>query len=122
MMNFFVRIPSWIALNWGKSAIIASALGFAVFICIRCLETDKARAQRAHPRKEKEVRALADKISAYGRKVHRRFPTGDVVVGERDLAEELRKRPDLVATALNVLLGERKVQKAPLNGYWKLKL
>jgi hypothetical protein len=42
------------------------------------------------------------------------------VVCERDLAEELRKRPDLVATALNVLLGERKAQRAPLSGYWKL--
>jgi hypothetical protein len=54
--------------------------------------------------------------------MHKRFPTGDVVVGERDLAEQLRKRPELVATALNVLLSERRVQKAPLDGYWKLNL
>lgn len=47
-------------------------------------------------------------------------PTGDVVVSEHDLAEQLRKRPDAVATALNILLGERKVQKATLSGYWKL--
>jgi hypothetical protein len=39
---------------------------------------------------------------------------------ETDLAAQLRKRPDIVGTALNLLLGEQKVQKAPVNGYWKL--
>jgi hypothetical protein len=68
----------------------------------------------------KELRALADKISTYGRNVHHRYPTGEVVISERDLAEQLRKRPDSVATALDLLLGEQKVQKAPLNGYWKI--
>ena len=53
-------------------------------------------------------------------KSHQCYPTGDVVVSERDLAEQLRKHPDIVATALNLLLGEQKVQKAPLSGYWKL--
>jgi len=43
---------------------------------------------------------------------------GDVIVSERDLPEQLRKRPD--AVVLNLLLNEQKVQKAPLNGYWKL--
>jgi len=84
------------------------------------LETDEVRGQRAQRKNKKELRALADKISTYGRNVHQRYPTGDVVVGERDLAEQMRKRPDTVATALNLLLGERKVQRAPLNGYWKL--
>jgi hypothetical protein len=69
---------------------------------------------------KKELRALADRISTYGRKVHQRYPTGDVVVSERDLAEQLRKHPNTVATALNLLLGEQKVQRAPLNEYWKL--
>ena len=36
--------------------------------------------------------------------LHQRYPTGDVIVSERDLAEELRKRPDAVITALNLLL------------------
>jgi hypothetical protein len=36
------------------------------------------------------------------------------------LAEQLRKRSDSVAAALNLLLGEQKVQRAPLSGYWKL--
>jgi DNA-binding GntR family transcriptional regulator len=65
-------------------------------------------------------RTLADTIARYGRKVHQRYPTGDVVVSEHDLAEQLRKHPDVVATALNLLLGEQRVQKAPLSGYWKL--
>lgn len=100
--------------------MIACGFGIAVVACARCFETDTARTERARRRKEKELRAVVDKISLYGRKVHHRFPTGDVVVCERDLAEELRKCPNLVATALHVLLGERKVQRAPLNGYWKL--
>jgi hypothetical protein len=41
-------------------------------------------------------------------------------VNERDLAEQLRKRPDAVLTALNLLLNEQKVQQDPLSGYWKL--
>jgi DNA-binding GntR family transcriptional regulator len=99
--------------------IACVAVGIAV-TTRRCLETDEARVQREQRNREKEFRALADKISTYGRKVHQRYPTGDVVVSERDLAEQFRKRPDTVATALNLLLGEQKVQKAPLNGYWKL--
>ena len=51
---------------------------------------------------------------------HERYPSGDVVVSVHDLAEQLRKRSDAVATALNLLLDEHKVQRAPLNGYWKL--
>jgi DNA-binding GntR family transcriptional regulator len=43
-----------------------------------------------------------------------------VIVSERDLAEQLRKRPDAVTTALNLLLSEQRVQRAPLSGYWKL--
>jgi len=43
-----------------------------------------------------------------------------VVVSERDLAEQLRKRPEAVVMALDRLLSEQKVQRAPLSGYWKL--
>jgi hypothetical protein len=119
MMNFLFRISSWIAPRWAMSAAIACALALSVLACIRCLETENTRAQRVHRKKEKELRALTQKILFYARGVHQRFPTGDVV-GEKDLAEQLRKHPATVAVALNVLLGERKVQKAPLNGYWKL--
>src|SRR3989454_11308347 len=114
------RIPSWIALHCKASTVIACA---AVGIAVTrrwCLETDEARAQRVERNRKKELRALADRISIYGRNVHQRYPTGDVVVSERDLADQLRKRPDSVATALNILLGEQKVEKAPLSGYWRL--
>jgi len=109
----------WIALHWRTSTVIACAVGIVV-TCRSYLETDEARVKRAQRKQKKELRTLADRISTYGRNVHQRYPTGDVVVSEHDLAEELGKRPDTVATALNLLLGERKVQKAPLSGYWKL--
>jgi hypothetical protein len=48
------------------------------------------------------------------------LPNWDVVVSECDLAEQLRKGPDSVAIALDLLLGEQKVQRASLSGYWKL--
>lgn len=118
-MNMLSRIPSWVALHWRTSAVIAGAVGIAA-TCGWCLETDEARVQRAQRNRKKELRALADRIWNYGSNIHQQYPTGDVVVSERDLAEKLRKRPDAVATALNLLLGEQKVQKAPLNGYWKL--
>src|SRR5712691_5144864 len=119
MMNPFTPLPSLIASHWTISAGIACAFGTAA-ACRICLETEQAKVQRAERNRKKELRTLADRISSYGRNVHQRYPTGDVVVSEHDLAEQLRKRPDAVATALNLLLGEQKVQRAPLNGYWKL--
>ena len=83
-------------------------------------KTEPTKVQRAERNRKKELRTLADRISTDGRKIHQRYPTGDVVVNECDLAEELRKCPDAVATALTLLLDEHKVQKAPLNGYWKI--
>jgi len=106
-----------VALRW--CVLIVLVLVIAA-ICTRALETDEARAKSAERKKKKDLRSLADKISGYGKGVHRRYPTGDVVVSERDLAEQLRKRPDAVATALDLLLREQKVQRAPLRGYWKL--
>ena len=119
MINSLARIPSWIALHWKSGAVVAGLVGLAA-TCKWCLETDEVRDQRTQRRNKKELRALADKISTYGRNVHQRYPTGDVVVSESDLAEQLRKRPDSVATALDLLLGEQKAQRAPLSGYWKL--
>jgi hypothetical protein len=119
MMNPFTPIPSWIALHWKSGAVVAGFVGMAA-MCRWCLETDEARGQRAQQKTKKELRALADRILIYGRNVHQRYPTGDVVVSERDLAAQLRKRPDSVATTLDLLLGEQKVQTAPLSGYWKL--
>ena len=119
MMNSLTRSLSWIAIHWKSGAVVAGVVGIAA-TCRWYLETDEVRDQHAQRRNKKELRALADKISAYGRNVHQRYPTGDVVICERDLADQLRKRPDSVATALDLLLGEQKVQKAPLSGYWKL--
>jgi len=119
MMNSHTHFTSWIALHWKSGAVVACAVGIAA-TRRWCLETDDVRGQRAQRKNKKELHALAEKISTYGRNVHQRYPTGDVVVSENDLAEQLRKRPDTVATALNLLLGEQKVQRAPLNEYWKL--
>ena len=77
-------------------------------------------AKRAERNQKKALGSLAERISSYGHAVHQRYPTGDVIISERDLAQEFRKRPDVVITALNLLLSEQKVQRAPLRGYWKL--
>jgi hypothetical protein len=95
------------------------ALGIAA-IGVRTLETEKSRTKRAERKRKRELRALTERISTYARAIHQRYPTGNVVVSERDLAEQLRKRPEAVVTALDLLLNEQKVQRAPLNGYWKL--
>jgi hypothetical protein len=116
-MNFLTSVYSSLPLRW--IALTASALGIAA-ICIRVLETDAIRAKRSERKQKKELRSLAERILSYGHTTHQRYPTGDVIVSERDLAEQLRKQPDAVITALNLLLNEQKVQKAPLRGYWKL--
>jgi hypothetical protein len=117
-MNFLINVFSSIPLLW-YVALIISAVGIAA-LSLRVLESDAVRAKRAERNKKKELRSLAERISSYGRGIHQRYPSGDVIVSERDLAEELRKRPDAVITALNLLLNEHKVQRAPLRGYWKL--
>ncbi len=100
-------------------AAIVSAVGIAA-ICMRVFETDEARAKSAEHKRGKELRSMANKISEYARGVHQRYPTGDVVVSVRDLAQQLGQRPDAVAKALHLLLTEQKVQEAPLRGYWRL--
>lgn len=117
-MHSLTDIVLRISFHWWI-VLISCALALAA-ICVRAFETEESRAKRAEQNKKRELRSLAEKISGYGRSVHQRYPTGDVVVSERDLAERLRKRPDAVVTALNLLLSEHKVQKAPLNGYWRL--
>src|SRR5260370_14119827 len=99
MMNSLARVPSWMALHWKSGAVVAGLVGIAA-TCKWCLETDEVRGQRAQRKTTTELRALADRISAYGRNVHRRYPTGGVVVCERDLAEPQRKRPQSLSTEL----------------------
>jgi hypothetical protein len=117
-MHSFSDILSSVPLLWWV-ALIISALGI-VAICLRAFESDGSRTKRAERNKKKELRLLAQRISSYGQTVHQRYPTGDVIVSERDLADQLRKHPEAVTTALNLLLIEQKVQRAPLRGYWKL--
>jgi len=114
LTDIFLRIP----FHWW--IVLISCLVGLVAICTRALQTEPARVRRTERNKKKELRSLAERISFYAHSVHQRYPTGDVVVSEQDLAEQLRKRPETVVTALNLLLNEQKVQKVPLNGYWKL--
>ena len=113
------RIPSWISLHWRTGAAIAGVVGIAA-ACKRGLESEEVRAQRENRKQDKELRALADRISAYGQNVHQCYPTGDVIVAEHDLANKFCKRREAVGAALNILLEEKKVQRSPLGGYWKL--
>lgn len=105
-MNFLSGVLSSFLLHtW--VILIASAFAI-VAICARAFESETSRAKRGELRKQKELRSLTDKISVYARDVHQRFPTGDVVVNERDLAAQLRKRPEAVVTALNLLRMSKK--------------
>jgi hypothetical protein len=117
-MTFLTNVFSSMPLHWWV-ALIISVFGIAA-LCLRVLQSDESRAKRAERNKKKELRSLAQRISSYAQGVHQRYPTGDVIVSEQDLAEEFRKRPEVVNTALNLLLNEQKVQRAPLRGYWKL--
>jgi hypothetical protein len=117
-MQSFKSILSSVSPQWWF-VLLASAAGITAAF-VRTFESEESKARRAQLKKQKELLALTRRISTYAQAVHQQFPTGDVVVSERDLAEQLRKRPDLVVTALNLLLNEQKVQRAPLNGYWKL--
>lgn len=91
MTNSFAPGFSSIALHWWV-VLIACVVGTAA-TCRRFLETDEARGKRAERNRKKELCRLADKISTYGRKVHQCYPTGDVVVSEHDLAEQLSQAP-----------------------------
>jgi uncharacterized membrane-anchored protein YhcB (DUF1043 family) len=117
-MQSFKSVVSAVSPHWALVAV-ASVIGIAA-ASVRAFETEESRARRAELKRQKELRSLAQRISTYAQTVRQQFPTGDVVVSERDLAEQLRKRPDAVVTALNLLLNEQKVQRAPLNGYWRL--
>jgi hypothetical protein len=116
-MNF---LPNLMVIHWRWwLSMLISAAG-VIPACLRMFESEPARAKRLERKRQKDLRSLADEIASYGREMHRRFPTGAVVVSERDLAEQLRKRPDAVVTALHLLLNERKVERTPLGGYWRL--
>jgi hypothetical protein len=116
-MQSLKSILSAVSPQW--ALLIVSAVGITA-ASIRAFESEETKRKRSELKKQKELRCLTQRISIYARTVHQRYPTGDVIVSERDLAEEFRKRPDVVISALNLLLNEQKVQRAPLSGYWKL--
>ena len=117
-MDSLRNLISSISPRWAV-IVLGSALGIAV-ASVKVFESEESKTKRALQMRRKELRVLADRISDYARTVHQQFPTGEVVVSERDLAEQLRKRPDVVVTALNLLLNEQRVQRGTLSGYWKL--
>ena len=109
-MNFLTSVVSSMPLRWWV-ALIISALGIAA-ICLRVLETDGVRAKRAERNKKKELRWLAQRISSYGRTVHQRYPTGDVIVSERDsggTSSGSARTP--VTTALHLPVGRTEESK-----------
>jgi hypothetical protein len=110
---------SWLVSRWRIGAVIASGLAVA---CIYKLstETEEQRAQRAKQKRADEMSKVARQISNYARDLHKRYPDGEVVISDMDLAKQLRKPQDLVANALNQLCDQNQVQRAPLAGYWKL--
>jgi hypothetical protein len=119
MTNLVGTLFQLVRQRWWLAAAVSSAV-CATVACARILESEPARQKRIEQKKKKDLRALADEIVRYGRSIRQQFPRGAVVLSEQDLAEQLRKRPDSVVTALNVLLNEQKVQRTQLAGYWRL--
>ena len=118
-MNLVQNTVEFLRNRWWLVAIASSAVGIAA-VSLRLSESEAAREKRLQEAKKKELRAIAHRISHYAKSVRERFPDGAVVVSEGDLAARLRKRPDYVVSALNALLNEQKVERTPLNGYWRL--
>ena len=119
-MSYLLQaVLQFVRLRWWLFATISAILGLTA-ACLRVFESNASREKRVSQKKKKELRALVNQISTYGQSVRRRFPDGAVVVSEEDLAAQLRKRPESVIIALNVLLNEQKVQRTKLDGYWRL--
>jgi hypothetical protein len=119
MMNAVQDGVEFLRTRWWLIAIASSAVGVTA-VSLRLFESPTAREKRIQETKTKELRAIANRISHYAKSVRERYPHGAVVVSEEDLAAQLRKRPDYIAIALNALLNERKVERTPLTGYWRL--
>jgi len=117
MMNSLTRIPSWATSHWRATAILACATIGAI-VTLRWSRDDNPG--RSEQSREKDIQKLAEKISKYAHKTHAAYPTGDVIVSENDLATQLHRAPEKIATALCLLHSQQKVERAPLSGYWKL--
>jgi hypothetical protein len=119
MIHLLSSFGSLFRMYWMWIALISGAVGVSA-MCVMALETDVSRSKRTRRKRERQLRDLTIKISAYAREMNRRFPTGDVVVSEHDLAKQLGQRTEAVITALTLLLNESKAQRVSLKGYWKL--
>ncbi len=106
-MHFLSKVVSSVSQHWWV-ALAVPAISL-VASCVRALESEKSRRKRAGLKRERELRILTEKISTYARDVHQQFPTGDVVVSERDR----RYSPEFVVEPANST-------RVPLSGYWKL--
>jgi uncharacterized membrane-anchored protein YhcB (DUF1043 family) len=118
-MNLIQDSVEFLRARWWLTLAVASAVGIAA-VSLRLSETEASRQKRTQQAKNKELLAIANRISQYAKSVRERFPNGAVVVSEEDLAAQLRKRPDYIVSALNALLNEHKVERMPLAGYWRL--
>ncbi len=118
-MNLVQDTVDFLRTRWWVVVAASSAVGIAA-VTLRLSESEAARKKRLQEAEKKELRTIANRISYYAKSVRARFPDGAVVVSEEDLAAQLRKRPDYIASALNALLNEQKVERTPLTGYWRL--
>ena len=115
-MNPLTRTSPWLTDYWRGAALITCALGA---VAAWHWQAGKDPARRARMQ-EKDLHALAEKISKYAHELQVRFPTGTVVVSVNDLAIELHRGPERISTALGVLQSQQKAERVPLSGYWKL--
>jgi len=118
-MDPFTGMCSWIATRWRVGALIACGIAVASLYKLST-ESEESRAQKAEQRQQAELNRVASEISNYARRVHKRYPDGDVVISDLDLAHQLRKPQEIIAKALSLLSEQKQVQRAPVTGYWKL--
>jgi len=112
-------IFSWLVSRWRIGAVIASGAAVACLYKLST-ETEEQRALKAKQKHEDELNRVAKQISTYARDLHNRYPDGEVVISDTDLAKHLRKPQEVVSSALTLLCDQKQVQRAPLAGYWKL--
>jgi hypothetical protein len=114
-------IFSWVSAHWSTCALIGGVT-ISALVYSQLSQRDTNRLLQDEQRRRKELNNLANRICRYARAIHQRYPGGDVVVSETDLAKQLRKPPAIVAPALNVLLGQNRAQRASLQGFWRLRV
>jgi hypothetical protein len=116
-----VSVFSWLMSRWRIGALLASGLAVT---CVYKISTEnkKQRAQKAKLKRERKLSRVAKQISKYAGDLRKQYPTGEVVISDSDLAQQLRKPQELVSSALTLLADQKQVQRAPLAGYWKLNM